>query len=176
MSSQDQKIAEAHSFAPTPVSRMVPRSLMEREVARQLPAYWVIATTPELALESFRCQNWAEAMGVARDRVSDGQSIQVLEGRRLPFLAENLDLVGAPAGAETYVREMDQYWDPEDQVPNIEPEALVALQEYLDARYWAEVHRGREPGELFPKSLIDAVQPWAPKPKKPDPVMVEYEI
>lgn len=176
MTSPEPRKAEPHSFAPTPVSRMVPRSLMEREVARQLPAYWVIATTPTLSLESFRCTDWAEAMAVARERVADGQSVQVLEGKRLPFLAENLNLIGGPAGADSYVREMDQYWDPEEQVPPIEPEALDELQQTLEANYLAELRKGWQPGELFPDHLIAAVQPLQPKPKVPEPRQVEYEI
>lgn len=146
---------EPYKFVPTSVDAAVPRKLLDKEVARQLPAYWVVGTSPRsLSVEAYRLVELEKALTLCRLLRRSGTHALLFHGRRLP-LVQSESAITAAGPLDEYVVEFSEV---ERDLGRLDHESAVEAEKLMDARYLSELKDGITDGQLFTPKLVAQAQ------------------
>lgn len=143
---------EPYKFVPTRLDAAVPRKLLDKEVARQLPAYWVVGTSPRsLSVEAYRMVELEQALTLCRLLRRAGTHALLFYGRRLP-LVQSESAITAAGPLDEYVVEFSEV---ERDLGRLDPESAAEAEKLMDARYLSELKDGITEGQIFTPALVD---------------------
>lgn len=144
-----------YKFVPTTIDAAVPRRLLDKEVARQLPAYWVIVVSSHnLSSEAYRFADTHldAALDFCRTSRRAGNNPLLFHGTRVPLVQAEAAIT-AGSKREEYVVE---FCDLDRDLGQMDPESVAEAEKAMDDRYREELRQGIPDSEIFTPAVMAA--------------------